>query len=256
METKNRWFTCLFAASAPIIGVVAFTFYTSCASAKLETMSFWGESQTSISSGLMTWAFSSLIANVLLAIFIFSQLRVEECLSAARWRVSPQTMAEECLSSVRRRTRISGPVFFTVLQVALYICCVACIVAFLWSLGAEDRDFELTITKGFVSSLNMGALCDLSRIRAVANLRAYIAIVLVVSAWYSVGLAQLMDLMRTNTGLAYSLHDGKSDEKAPEQGARAPKEVEPPKPESSPILNDETGEEEYGVYQIEPPHIL
>ena len=254
MESKDRWFIRLFAISAPIIGGVAFAFYTICASAKLET--FWGESQTSVSTGLMTRAFSSLIVNVLLAAFVSTQLRVEECLSAARWRVSPQAMAEECLASERRRTRISGPVFFTVLQVALYICCVVCIVAPLWALGAEDRDFELAITKGFVSSLNVGVLCDLLRIRAVANLRAYVAIVLLVSAWYSAGLAQLMDLMRTNTGLAYSLHDGKADEKPIEQGAQEPKEVESPKPVPSPILNDETGEEEYRVYQIEPPHIL
>ena len=254
MESKDRWFIRLFAISAPIIGGVAFAFYTICASAKLET--FWGESQTSVSTGLMTRAFSSFIANVLLAAFVSTQLRVEECLSAARWRIFPQAMAEECLASERSRASISGPVFFTVLQVALYICCVTCIVAFLWSLGVEDRDFELTITKGFISSLNMGALCDLSRIRVVANLRAYIAIVLLVSAWYSVGLAQLMDLMRTNTGLAYSLHDGKTDEKSTDQRAQAPKEAESSKPEFSTILNDETGEEEYRVYQIEPPHIL
>lgn len=176
----------VFAYSVFGLGLVAFIFNLICGSPSADS-GLWS-SEKRWDCGFIVTAFSTLFANTLLGFFILSQIKVRNCFESLKVKIVS-----------------SGPICLVIVQVVLYIVLVVCVISLIWAMCADDYDFRRALEGGFISSMSLGMFRQLSRIREVINLRVYFTIVMVVEAWYSVGLAKLMALIGLNSAVAYSL---------------------------------------------------
>lgn len=185
----------VFAGSVFFLGFVVFIFNLVCGSPSVDPGSW--SSEKCWDYGFVVTAFYTLFANILLGFFILSQVKVRNC-----------------LESLEAKIDSSGPICLVIVQVALYIVFVVCVISLIWALCADDYDFRRALEDGFISDMSLDMFRQLSRIKKVINLRTYFTIGMLVVAWYSIGLAKLMALMRENSAKAYSLKgtdDGTSD---------------------------------------------
>ncbi len=178
----------IFAYSLFLLGFIQFVSYLSC-----------GSPTHASHLGAPKWdknfvflAVSHLIFHVICGFVILSQVKVKSA-----------------LDSLKLRLEHPSPKCLVVVQAMFYIVSISSIVCFLWAFFAKDHRLLHAVDRGFVHYLNIDMFGRLSRISDIdefrKNMRLYISVTFLVSAWYNFGMARLMSLIGHNSGMAYAL---------------------------------------------------